>query len=115
MLLDIFVLEHLFDVMHCDVYFVDCQDTHIDDTPCPIRPTLEELCHSLTSNSSWLCQHSPINSPPPPSTFHTGIGGHRRCEIDEGALVKMSAGDHWPERERERGRESIFWGGGGDR
>lgn len=87
-------------------------DIVIDGPLCPTCPTLQELCHYLTSNSSELCQHSPINSP----TFHTGIEGHRRCEIDEGALVKMSVGDHWPEREkaRERGRERTrervyFW------
>lgn len=93
---------------HAVVYFVDFDCTHIDDPPCPICPTLEELCHSLTSNSSWLCQHSPINSPPPP-TFHTGIGGHRRYEIDEGALVKMSVGDHGPERGGERERASAHF------
>lgn len=43
-----------------------------------------------------------------PPTFHTGIGGHWRCEIDEGALVKMSVGDHWPER--ERAQERVYFG-----
>lgn len=40
---------------------------------------------------------SPINSAPPP-LFHAGTEGRRRCEIDEGVLVKMPAGDHWSER-----------------
>lgn len=93
--------------------------THIYGAPspvCPGCPTREELCHSPDFDSSRLVQHLAINLLP--STIGAGIGGHWRCEIDEGVLVKMSAGDQCPERERERERgkreneRESFWGAG---
>lgn len=66
---------------------------------CPGCPTAGELSHSPDFDSSRLFRRSAINLLP--STIEAGIGGHWRCEIDEGALVKMSAGDRCPERGRE--------------
>lgn len=59
----------------------------------------------LTSTQAGFFGRSAINLLP--STIEAGIGGHWKCEIDEGVLVKMSAGDQCLERDggREGGKE----------